>query len=132
MPENIGRKVNHARQLRDISINKLARLVGVSPTSILQLEKGEIKSPKSDFVMEVARALNVDVAYLMDDALETPFDIFNSTGQKMPDEIKDFLMSQDLLPWVELIKDLKLKDLTPEECRAIVEAVQQLQQNLKK
>lgn len=132
MPENIGRKVNHARQLRDISINKLARLVGVSPTSILQLEKGEIKSPKSDFVMEVARALNVDVAYLMDDALETPFDIFNSAGQKMPDDIKDFLMSQDLLPWVELIKDLKLKDLTPEECRAIIEAVQQLQQNLKK
>lgn len=42
----------------------LARIVGITPTHLSEIENGEIKSPRVDIALKLADALNTDVKEL--------------------------------------------------------------------
>jgi transcriptional regulator with XRE-family HTH domain len=64
MGRNIGVRLRHARRLRGLSQEKLAKQAGVTQAAISQLEKGESKSFKGSTLISLAHHLQVNPAWL--------------------------------------------------------------------
>ncbi len=62
----LGEELKRLRQERFLSQRDLAEKAGVSPTTIMHLEKGESADPRLSTVRKVAEALGVDPNSLVD------------------------------------------------------------------
>lgn len=122
----LGRKVKHARNLRGMTLAELARRVGVNPSTIYTLEAEKKNDISSVTLAAIAKELRIDPAYFFRDDLESPFDIASATGEELPDEIKSFILDQDVLPWVQLREHCKLFDVGADDMRAMIDAVLQI------
>ena len=60
--ETLAERINTALQTKGLSVNALARQVGVSYPAMKKITKGETLNPK--FLFEIAEALNVSVEWL--------------------------------------------------------------------
>ena len=60
--ETLAERINPALQTKGLSVNALARQVGVSYPAMRKITKGETLNPK--FLFEIAEALNVSVEWL--------------------------------------------------------------------
>jgi len=60
---SIGERIAYLRGLRGLKGPELARLSGVSRSTVYQIEKGE-KSPTVDTLTKLAVAMNIDIAVL--------------------------------------------------------------------
>lgn len=60
--ETLAERINTALQTKGLSVNALARQVGVSYPAMRKITKGETLNPK--FLFEIAEALNVSVEWL--------------------------------------------------------------------
>lgn len=60
--ETLAERINIALQTKGLSVNALARQVGVSYPAMRKITKGETLNPK--FLFEIAEALNVSVEWL--------------------------------------------------------------------
>ncbi len=63
--KSIGQKIAKAREAAGLNQSELARVLKVTPQSVQKWEAGG--SPKNKRLEDVAKALNVSVAYLLDD-----------------------------------------------------------------
>lgn len=59
MPQIDGEKLRELREERFLSHRELAQLAGVSPTTVLNLEKGQAE-PQRRTIRKLAAALNVE------------------------------------------------------------------------
>jgi transcriptional regulator with XRE-family HTH domain len=64
MGRNIGIRLRHARKLRGLSQQKLAKASGVKQASISQLETGESLSFKGTTLVSIAQTLKVNPEWL--------------------------------------------------------------------
>lgn len=64
-----GLKLRQLRQLRELSFQQLAKLTGMSVSYLNEIERGK-KSPKKDKLQDLATALDVEVATLVDPTLD--------------------------------------------------------------
>jgi len=64
MPRIDGEKLRELREVRFLSHRELAKLAGVSPTTVLNLEVGK-GAPQRRTVRKLAQALEVDPAELV-------------------------------------------------------------------
>lgn len=128
----LGRKVKHARTLRGMSLAELARRVGVNPSTIYTLEAERKNDISSVTLAAIAKELRIDPAYFFRDDLESPFDIANVAGEELPEEVKNFILDQDVLPWVQLREHCKLFDVEATDVRAIIDAVLSLKSKAQK
>lgn len=64
MGRNIGVRLRHARRLRGLSQESLAKKAGVTQAAISQLEKGESRSFKGTTLISVAQSLQVNPTWL--------------------------------------------------------------------
>ena len=64
MPRIDGEKLRELREVRFLSHRELAKLAGVSPTTVLNLEVGK-GEPQRRTVRKLAQALEVDPAELV-------------------------------------------------------------------
>ena len=60
---NLGERLKYLRESRNLSSKNFAKLVGVSPSTITQIEH-EQKEPSLETLRKIAKALDVDVATL--------------------------------------------------------------------
>ena len=60
--ETLAERINTALQTKGLSVNALARQVGVSYPAMRKITKGETLNPK--FLFEIAEALGVSVEWL--------------------------------------------------------------------
>lgn len=58
-------KIKFNREKLNLTMNDLAKLVGVSTPTIQRYESGEIKNVRRDKIAKLAKALNVSPSYLM-------------------------------------------------------------------
>lgn len=58
---NMGERLKFLRESRQINSKDFAKMVGVTPSTITQIEKGR-KEPSLETLRKIARALDVDVA----------------------------------------------------------------------
>lgn len=71
----IGNRIKHARNLRKVTLDEIAKKVGVAKSTIQRYENGKIESIKLPVVESIANALNVNPAWLVgkSDIMELPF-----------------------------------------------------------
>lgn len=62
--ELLGKRIQNARQLRGVTMDQLARRIGVNKSTIQRYEKGLIRSPKLPVVRAMAEALEVSDLWL--------------------------------------------------------------------
>ena len=61
----LGDKVRRAREARGFSQHELARLIGVRPNSITDIELNRRQWVRSDVLVKLARVLGVSIDYLV-------------------------------------------------------------------
>jgi transcriptional regulator with XRE-family HTH domain len=118
-----GRKIRHLRQLRGITLTQLAEITGHSLSYLSEIESGKRKQPRKDVLLELSKALNVDPKFLLDDEAVSVFEAFDVAKEDMPEDIKEFLMHQDSLPWIHLAKECNLQDITADEVRELLKVI---------
>lgn len=64
-PATIGQRIAAARAARGLNPSELARLVGIRPQSLYQIESGVVKSPTPANLFRIADALRVDARELV-------------------------------------------------------------------
>lgn len=73
-----GNKLKFIRESKNIGVNELGRMIGVSPSYISALEKGTKKNPSLEVLDKIAKALNIPVTDLVND-LSDKNDKINTT-----------------------------------------------------
>ncbi len=63
--EHVGETIRHYRQRMGITQEELARRAGLAPTSIVRLERGEVRAPRLSTLGRLAGALQIPVAELV-------------------------------------------------------------------
>ena len=61
----LNEKIKHLREKGNMTLEELAQKVGVSASTILRYETGNIKNLRRDKIKNLADALNTTPAYLM-------------------------------------------------------------------
>ncbi len=72
-----GNLVRKERKNKDISLRKFAEMMGVSPTYISLLERGELNPPSEELTIKIADSLSLDRDYLLGKAGKVSSDIIN-------------------------------------------------------
>jgi XRE family transcriptional regulator of biofilm formation len=129
---SFGRKLKHVRKLRNVTLTELAKAAGCSASHLSNLENGVKEQPGLDIVSNISKFLKVDIRYFVEDDIESPFEVFEVAKEELPEEVKDFMLSGDLLPWVRLREMCKINDVTVEDAKAIIEAVFQIREKKNK
>lgn len=107
--ETFGERVRQRREEKKISLRKFADMVGVSPTYISQIERGEFKPPSQEKIVEIAEILGENVDEMLALANKVPSDL-PAIIQKHPKEVATFLRTaSNLSPeqWKKLTKDIE-------------------------
>ena len=96
--------LKYLREQKRLSQNKLAELTGVNQTTIARWENNEV-SPSLDNIYDLAKALNVDIASLTEENIESskPF----TQPEILFDKTKDILSDDDR----ELIEHIMKKTI---------------------
>ncbi len=63
--EHVGETIRHHRRQQGMTQEELARRAGIAPTSIVRLERGEVRAPRLSTLDSLARALQIPVAELV-------------------------------------------------------------------
>lgn len=63
--DTIGRRIISARMRRGVRQAELARSIDISANSLVKIEKGETKFPRSDVIQKIAQVLRVRADYLL-------------------------------------------------------------------
>jgi len=85
-----GRLVRRERMVRGIGLREMAKKVGVSPTYLSQIERGEFKPPTEDKVRKIAEIIGHDPDELLALAGRVASDL-TEIIRRRPREMADFL-----------------------------------------
>lgn len=121
----IGRKIKELRTHAGLTIAELAHKSGVSRSLIGGFERGDRLQPGKDTLMALAQALDVDPMYLLDDRSESVFNVYKTAGLELPDEIREWLASQNAFAWVQLSRAMDAEGITPETIEGLVKLIRE-------
>ena len=91
----LGERISQARKLRGLTLDEIARAVGVHKSTIQRYEKDEYSSPKLPVIESIARALAVNPSWLVgqsdnmtpatgtDDGRGPTFDFSKANGDQL-------------------------------------------------
>ena len=79
---SIGSRIKEAREIKDMSRNKLAELIGVTSSAIANYENG-ISSPKLDLMYKLFNSLDCDANYLFQDEMNDLKDVSLSASERI-------------------------------------------------
>lgn len=124
---DIGDKIKHIRELRQMSTTELAKTSGLSQSYISALENKVRKSPTIDKVEALSKALRVETDYFLKEDFATPFDILT----EVPSELKSFMLDLENMPYMKLSKIAKEQGITPEMLDSLLKTLAQVAKNKK-
>ncbi len=64
----MGARIRNARQLRQMSLEQVAKKMGVNKSTVQRYESGAIRSPKLPVIKSIAEALDVNLRWLTGEA----------------------------------------------------------------
>ncbi len=97
---DLNEKIKKLRQENNLTLEELANAIGVSPSTILRYESGEIKNLRRDKIKKLADALFTTPAYLM-----------GWEEEKKENKDSDYkALSKDEQEIVSLYKNLDIQD----------------------
>lgn len=79
---NIGKRIEKARELRELTMDDLANRIGVAKSTIQRYEKGKINTIKIPVIDAIARELNVNPSWIVgkSDKMEPSYEAHHSTA----------------------------------------------------
>jgi HTH-type transcriptional regulator, competence development regulator len=88
--KNFGRLVRQERKAREIGLREMAKKIGVSPTYLSKIERGDFDPPAEDKVRKIAEIIGRDPDELLALAGRVASDLTDIILQR-PREMADFL-----------------------------------------
>lgn len=73
---DMGMRISHRRKQMQLSQERLAELAGVSIKTVSSAENGQ-KALRPENIVRFARALNMDISYLLTGEASTAYDLSN-------------------------------------------------------
>lgn len=73
---SLSEKIRQLRQEKELSLNKLAEMAGISKAYLSQLENNLSKQPSAEILLKIASALETTIADLLDKPLRVQADDF--------------------------------------------------------
>jgi transcriptional regulator with XRE-family HTH domain len=109
--ENIGKKLTKLRNEKGLSLRELGEKVNLSHSYIDAIEKNKT-NPSIPSLKLIADYFGVDVAYfLSDENEEVIFYSEPSIFDKLPEDLKDFVVKEENTPYLVVAKQLAAYDL---------------------
>lgn len=99
---NIGSKIHEARKIRRMKANKLAELLGVSPSSVSNWEKGTT-SPNNDIMFKLVRVLDFPHSFFVTPTEITPGKVYYRKLTRTTKTLRESLTYK--MVWVEQLID---------------------------
>ncbi|WP_291754729.1 helix-turn-helix domain-containing protein [Lysinibacillus sp. UBA5990] len=95
--EAFADKLKRLRKARGLSLQRLGDMTGVSPSYISRLERNEKQSPSFPILVELARALKVDVLTLAEGLVEQEDEVVDlySLMFKSPLRVADKILTEE-------------------------------------
>ena len=121
---NLASKLRTIRAVREMSTTELSKLSGVSQSRISQLENGS-GDPSLSSLRKLAKALRVAPAVFLEADAATPFDILDH----IPEDLREWMLSQKNLPWARLNKKAAERGLTPEQVEGLINMLDKIRKN---
>lgn len=112
--------VRNGRQRLGLSQTEFARKIGLSQKAVSQMERGEIRQPRTDVLMQLARVLDVPLA-----------DVMRAVGKSAGGVTIDDLYAKGLVPTELREAMVTLADLPPDrqdQVRAFIDALAVIEQ----
>lgn len=91
-----GDRVKQARMAKGLTLKYVALKVGVSEATVQRYECGSIKNPKQPSLIKLAKALDVDINYLMNLDTKKTTKTERSANMDKPWREKDYLTANDI------------------------------------
>lgn len=91
---NIGKRITYFRQQKNITVNKLANIAGISQSYLRDIELGK-KQPTVEYLSYICDALNVSLAafFTDDNDSNTLNSLFNKLNPHQQQSLMDFLQT---------------------------------------
>ena len=87
---NLSQKIRQLREEKELSLNKLAEMAGVSKAYLSQLENNVSKQPSAEVLLKIASALGTTIA----DLLDKPVRVHAKDFGEMPDGLRELIDKQ--------------------------------------
>ena len=88
--KSFGALVRQEREAKEIGLREMAKMIGVSPTYLSKIERGEFDPPAEDKVRRIAEIIGRDLDELLAIAGRVASDLTDIIRQR-PREMADFL-----------------------------------------
>ena len=102
-PANIGGRIQHIRELREMSVSDLAMAIGIKQPSVSDIESGKSKSPSAINLLKICEVLRANPWWVM-------------TGEGTPEQAPDIEGEES--EWIAVLRALD----SPGKRRAILAA----------
>jgi transcriptional regulator with XRE-family HTH domain len=111
--EVFGKRLRELRIGKNITLRKFAQDVGISPTYLSKVERGDFSPPTEDRIKDFAKALGENPDELLAIAGRISSDLTNIIMQH-PSEVADLLRTAYMLDvskgeWIEITNEIKKK-----------------------
>lgn len=113
----IGAKLRSLREGKNLRIEDLSEITGISISTLSDIETGETKNPRKATVNLICDALKVPDTYFYLEDSRIPTDLIPD----MPEETRNFIMNGKNVPFLVLTEKASKKGLTPEQLEKLLE-----------
>jgi len=120
MLKSLGERIRIMRLQRGLTQQDLAEKARLSNGTVCDLEQGKQINPTVATMAAIAKAMNLPVGVLLDDAQYATFLDFLDY---LPEELKQFVLKQENIPWMKLAIRFKDLNVTPELVEKVVHIV---------
>mgnify|MGYP003789689543 CR=1 FL=1 len=114
----IGSRIRQLRKEHNLSQNQFASLFGVYDSTISQYENGK-REPEYDTVIKIANQFNVSIDWLL--GRMNSKDLVKLENDNLPEQLRDVGVE-----YLILAKEMKEKEIPPEDVRKIIDAINAL------
>lgn len=121
---NTAEKIKYLRQLRKMTMSEVCTLAGIkSHGNFSDIENGN-RQLSLNTLKRIAAALRVDVAFLISEKTVTFEELAEVTGTKLPEDVSQFIIEEDSLPYLILAKKLSDQNIPPKYVEAAIKSIQ--------
>lgn len=117
----IAEKIRKMLEIRGMSQMDLARVANLSKSTVNGLATGSLKNTSVETLKLIAKVLNVNPAYFLDDDVVTPFDILAD----VPEDVREFMLTLENVPYLKLSQKAKDHGITPDMIDGLLDTLVQ-------
>jgi len=121
MGGNLSKRLAELRERQGMSQAHVAKLIGVTRSTISQLESGMTKGPKPQHLLALAKVFNTTVDYIVHGTMATPRAAENGTTMREP-EAEPYMVPL-VSDEVELLNFIRMRGTAPEQRAALARKV---------